>query len=82
MHRTFGILKEARTTKTFSLSLSHPFSISNTRGIYTAIIFIAAISFEPRFMQWFLMSEPKQPLLSSPLHGGEYQPWAATPSFH
>lgn len=73
--------------------LSYP-PISNTRGIYTAIIFIAAISFEPRFMQWFLMSEPKQPLLSSTegFHGEQregaeciplvYQPWAATPSFH
>lgn len=41
--------------------------LSNTRGIYTGIIFIAAISFEPRLMQWFLMSELKQP--SPPLCG-------------
>lgn len=37
-------------------------------GAYTrGIIFIAAISFEPRLMQWFLMSELKQP--SSPVAG-------------
>lgn len=58
----FGIPKEARTPP------PAPTPLSNTRAVYTAIIFIAAISFEPRFMQWFLMSEPKQP--TPLLHGG------------
>lgn len=36
----------------------------NTCSIYTDIIFIAAISFEPRLMQCFPMSELKQPSLT------------------
>lgn len=68
-----------------------PFRLPNTRGIYTGIIFIAAISFEPRLMQWFLMSELKQPSSSAADPSSRFLPrlpflfpptLAETPSFH